>query len=190
MQGLGVWYTESMNKAKSGFTLVELLIVVVVIAILASITVVAYNGIRQRAYSAKAMSVVDAYTKVLSMYYIREGKYPDPGGNHMACIGQASNYPSGGGFSAGQCDNYTGAPISVDASLNNELSTYASPLPDGSLPAKNFTGTAEVRGVVYIYTADNVAAFQYFMDDKQTCGAGTPGYWSPGIIVCTVQLTS
>jgi prepilin-type N-terminal cleavage/methylation domain-containing protein len=37
------------NKQQSGFTIVELLIVIVVIAILAAITVVAYNGIQDRA---------------------------------------------------------------------------------------------------------------------------------------------
>ena len=38
-----------MKKTKSGFTIVELLIVIVVIGILAAITIVAYNGIQSRA---------------------------------------------------------------------------------------------------------------------------------------------
>ena len=38
-----------MRQTKSGFTIVELLIVIVVIAILAAITIVAYNGIQNRA---------------------------------------------------------------------------------------------------------------------------------------------
>lgn len=37
---------------RSGFTIVELLIVVVVIAILAAITVVAYTGIQNRTYDS------------------------------------------------------------------------------------------------------------------------------------------
>lgn len=42
-----------MKKTRAGFTIVELLIVIVVIAILAAITVVAYSGIQERARNAK-----------------------------------------------------------------------------------------------------------------------------------------
>jgi len=43
-------------KQKSGFTIVELLILIVVIAILAAITIVAYSGIQSRAYTSKVES--------------------------------------------------------------------------------------------------------------------------------------
>ena len=46
-----------LQNKRSGFTIVELLIVVVVIAILASISVVAYTGIQQR---AKNSAIIDA----------------------------------------------------------------------------------------------------------------------------------
>ena len=45
-----------MNKQQHGFTIVELLIVVVVIAILAAITIVAYNGIQSRSRLAALQS--------------------------------------------------------------------------------------------------------------------------------------
>ena len=45
-----------MRKNYSGFTIVELLIVIVVIAILAAITIVAYNGIRQQAENSATAS--------------------------------------------------------------------------------------------------------------------------------------
>ena len=41
------------DKKQTGFTIVELLIVIVVIGILAAITIVAYNGVRARANQSK-----------------------------------------------------------------------------------------------------------------------------------------
>jgi len=38
-----------MVKRRQGFTIVELLIVIVIIAVLATVTVVAYNGMQSRA---------------------------------------------------------------------------------------------------------------------------------------------
>ncbi|MEO8691834.1 MAG: prepilin-type N-terminal cleavage/methylation domain-containing protein, partial [Candidatus Saccharimonas sp.] len=44
------------NPLLSAFTIVELLIVIVIIAILATITIVAYNGITSRAHDASTKS--------------------------------------------------------------------------------------------------------------------------------------
>lgn len=51
------------KQTKSGFTIVELLIVVVVIAILAAITIVAYNGINERARASGAASYASQIKK-------------------------------------------------------------------------------------------------------------------------------
>jgi general secretion pathway protein G len=61
---------------QKGFTIVELLIVIVVIGILAAITIVAYNGVQQRARDAQRQSDVVAITKALEMYYLDHGQYP------------------------------------------------------------------------------------------------------------------
>ena len=45
-----------VKKQQNGFTIVELLIVIVIIGILAAITVVAYNGIQERGRVSKANS--------------------------------------------------------------------------------------------------------------------------------------
>lgn len=51
--GMQLRYKFMRRKDPIGFTIVELLIVIVVIAILAAITIVAYNGIQQRSQTAK-----------------------------------------------------------------------------------------------------------------------------------------
>lgn len=65
------------NK-KQGFTIVELLIVVVVIAILAAITILAYNGISNRAKASAAASSAGAAAKKVLAY----------------AIGNSDNYPA------------------------------------------------------------------------------------------------
>lgn len=65
-----------MKKTTRGFTIVELLIVIVVIAILAAISVVAYNGIQQRARDAQRENDIRTIVKALELYYIDNGMYP------------------------------------------------------------------------------------------------------------------
>lgn len=68
--------TEQKNKYKSGFTIVELLIVIVVIGILAAITIVAYNGIQVRARDGARISKVKNISKAIELYRVDNGTYP------------------------------------------------------------------------------------------------------------------
>ena len=58
---------------RRGFTIVELLIVIVVIAILAAITIVAYNGIQQRARVTALYSGIKQVDKSLHLYLTDRG---------------------------------------------------------------------------------------------------------------------
>lgn len=67
-----------INK-QSGFTIVELLIVIVVIAILAAITIVAYNGIQSRARDTDRKADISALAKALNLYNVDNGNYAETG---------------------------------------------------------------------------------------------------------------
>ena len=59
--------------AKAGFTIVELLIVIVIIAILAAITVVAFNGVQTRARNAKISADLSELNKAAQAARIAAG---------------------------------------------------------------------------------------------------------------------
>jgi prepilin-type N-terminal cleavage/methylation domain-containing protein len=61
-----------MGKTK-GFTIVELLIVIVIIAILAAIVIVAYNGVQNRAKNAQYRADVATIVKKTELYPIASG---------------------------------------------------------------------------------------------------------------------
>ncbi len=63
-------------QSDRGFTIVELLIVVVVIAILAAITIVSYNGITNRANQSASKSTASTVQKKAELFFSENGRYP------------------------------------------------------------------------------------------------------------------
>ncbi|MGB4957260.1 MAG: type II secretion system protein, partial [Candidatus Saccharimonas sp.] len=61
------------KKKQVGFTIVELLIVIVVIAILAAIMIVAFNGVQQRARDSRRMQDLAALSKATKLYAVDNG---------------------------------------------------------------------------------------------------------------------
>ncbi len=86
--------TPSSNK---GFTIVELLIVIVVIAILAAITVVAYNGIQNSANDAAVKSDMRNYANQMLQFHAKNGRYA-AGNNNNAPEGITSLKLSKGSY--------------------------------------------------------------------------------------------
>jgi general secretion pathway protein G len=72
-------------KQRRGFTIVELIIVIVVIGILASITVVSFVTVQRQARDQKRHTDILIVKKALKRYYDDNGEYPLTCGYGIAC---------------------------------------------------------------------------------------------------------
>ncbi len=150
-------YENVAHSYKQGFTIVELLVVIVVISILASVTVVAFNGVQQRAIEAVARADLKANHTKLIQYQILNGSYPtsanngnkqavaatgctpgsvSSGGVYCPILSNDSLYvtytPPGGGVSSFTMligSGNRGHAIEVDGSVKNMTCTVASGVP-------------------------------------------------------------
>lgn len=73
-------------KSTNGFTLVELLVVIVVITILATVTVIAYSSVLDDAYKSRLKADASNITKAVKLYKSKYGVVPlCAGGNSTTC---------------------------------------------------------------------------------------------------------
>lgn len=136
------------QNTKQGFTIVELLIVIVVIGILAAIVIVAFNGIQQRAGNSKTISATSSWTKAVQLYYADKGQLPSV---TRACLG--TGYPYGfSGTGTTQCR--TSATDVESPTLNNELREYMSGLPSPDMTPIGISSDW-FRGILYYSDGTN-----------------------------------
>lgn len=126
------------KQRSQGFTIVELLVVIVVIGILAAVTVVAYNGIQQRARNAQTFAAARAYHNMLMRFAIDNGRYPTVAAGDIAAAGACL----GDAYAGDMCWANT---IAESATLNTTLKSYASNLP---MPA--ITPGGQYNGIVFL----------------------------------------
>jgi prepilin-type N-terminal cleavage/methylation domain-containing protein len=65
-------------RKRNGFTLIELIVVIAIIAILSSIGMVMYTGAQKSARDAKRMGDIDEIKKALEQYYVAHHAYLNP----------------------------------------------------------------------------------------------------------------
>lgn len=88
-----------IDMNRRGFTIVELLIVIVVVAILAAVTLTAFRGAQERAYRNRAIGEASALAKATQVFHTINERYPaDVERNVPAEIapyisGDSSNWP-------------------------------------------------------------------------------------------------
>lgn len=172
-----IWAANIKQEKQRGFTIVELLIVIVVIAILAAISVVAYTGIQNRARNAQVVSGVNAYVKALRLYQVDNGALPSESG----CLG--SGYPGN------TCWTYQGQPShTVSAALDSQLAQYLGSKP--TLATSLFPiGISSYERAGATYRAGERMIFYYLQGLSQACDAGGSGVNEGGLVTqCRVNL--
>ena len=130
----------TIHTKLQGFTIVDLLIVIVVIAILATISIAAYTNIQQRAKNTAIINAASQSLKMIEAYVAEYGEYPRvTGGGYMSiCLTAQSG-----------CIGSTGNPISASSSLSIELAKV------GSFP-QSVPNSGENRyGIIYEYNSAN-----------------------------------
>lgn len=122
-------YGDGPHARVAGFTIVELLIVIVVIAILAAITIVAYNGIQQRTRTSVLMSDVSQAVKKIQVYAAQNSdQFPGD-----AVTAQTNGATASSGNTLTYFYNYDGAGnsycVAVSGNGQSYYATNAAPQP-------------------------------------------------------------
>lgn len=147
--------TIKTKRAQRGFTIVELLIVIVVIGILAAIVIVAYNGVTQQANAARAQANASSIQKTAEAF---NAECPVTG----PCTG-LSGFPSLANL--GTYNSNAAATAKYSTSLTVNSSTLTSAAADGSIiqyVPKGTTGAcigywdAKAGSAKYLYAGNAV----------------------------------
>ena len=71
-------HTSLSNRPLRGFTIVEMLVVIAVIALLATITILSYSSIQERAHTENAKNSASLLKRKVQAYYQINNSYPTP----------------------------------------------------------------------------------------------------------------
>lgn len=124
-----------LKSSNSGFTLIELLIVIVIIAILATVGIVSYSGMQNKAKDAKRKADLNAISKAYEAN-ARNGVYQKLQGSQFTS-GQIPKTPEGGSYPCvfgpedlPQCSTKTTDKFLVCVALGNKSSASCYPPSD------------------------------------------------------------
>lgn len=151
-----------------GFTIVELLIIVVVIAILAAISIVAYSSLGDRATNSAVQNELSQWETAIKAYISATGSYPTPdypvdnsssamGAVCLSANNSGTNYCDlmNGQSTAGGYNNTTKDAISNSYASQMTALGISIPNKAGSsftVQIGTVSGTKKIRGILYKYS--------------------------------------
>ena len=163
------------GQKQKGFTIVELLIVIVVIGILAAITIVAFNGIQTRANNTKTIDAVKQFVKAYGLYAAENGDYP----NATGCLGE--------GYASNRClsQDGTAACWSTGAANATTVNTALRPYMGGNVPSPSMQqaacgSTSYVGAYASYQSASRTVVVYMILRGDQICPAMSPNSSNPG----------
>jgi len=179
------------GRARGGFTIIELLVVIVVIGILATITIVAFNGVQQRAKYARALVSLEQWDKIVKLYYSEYGTVPMTGGGDV-CLG--GGYAASDDFPENSC-MYNGTSLADSSpTITSSFRVISSQLPAdtadivGKLQGKF---NESFRGITYQANVNSGILSVYLglsMQGDQSCGSFYKATYVPPAYTATVTM--
>jgi len=151
------------TKTSSGFTIVELLIVIVVIGILAAITIVSFNGVTVKANVSKSQSDLKSMQKMIEMYKVENAAYPSTGGTWY--------FTTSGGATGG------------DGFIPGIVPAYAKSLPRPTAGAYIYISNGtdyKIMRYSSIASTEWAAVPTAMIDTTGLANKDRYGYWTPG----------
>jgi uncharacterized protein (TIGR02145 family)/prepilin-type N-terminal cleavage/methylation domain-containing protein len=127
------------NIRKKGFTLVEILVVVFIIGLLATMGIVSFSGIRKNARDIKRMSDIRQIQMALDSYFRNAGSYPSEINGSISYNNNVylNSYPTAPNPPDGDCEegenNYTYVPLGSNS--NSYVIYFCLGSPTGDLEA-------------------------------------------------------
>ncbi|MDQ1734133.1 MAG: type pilus assembly protein PilA [Pseudonocardiales bacterium] len=161
-------------RTQRGFTIVELLIVIIVIGILAALTLNAFSGAEASARNAKRIDTAKQYEKALYSYLIANGSYPPYGGGvNYVCLGTGYLDTSSDGIP--DCGWTNAARTNSDPTFDASFTKAFGNLPPGDTQVISYNGGLGWRGVemmvngITIDGAGQAAAIEFMLEGAVDC---------------------